>query len=449
MKNIIRFCISLLWLVLFVSCEEETIIPVKADFSIEVVNDDYTAPVKVKITNKSKGADYYEWYFDGATVGKSIKINPKPIIYKNAGTYTILLKASNKDGSSGQKSIDIKIDKAMKIDFSWQKEGSDFAPLTLKMINKSIGANKYSWTFQNGSPSSSKEKAPKVTFLKEGKHLIQLTISNGKETHSIEKTIEVKPGMTVDFDWKVNFIDKDYRAPITLILNNKSKNATSFKWEIEGAEPFDNTQKNPKVLLKLPKKYKIILNAKNDKEEKTLTKTVTVLQGNNLLSFKDVKLGINTAHKSLGAFFSSTQGKVITEKDVAEDNGMNIDFIYFGLNSNFTYNQILSPDEVQNTTFNTIKNAQHTKIISNQKLVQKLLTPSQFDELVHGDEFININFEETKQSNIPFDKQKTPMVILFETKKGRKGAIKIKEFKSLGKNSYILVDIKVQKNTNS
>jgi hypothetical protein len=39
-----------------------------------------------------------------------------------------------------------------------------------------------------------------------------------------------------------------------------------------------------------------------------------------------------------------------------------------------------------------------------------------------------------------------PRIILFETDDGRKGAVKIKDFVSNGLDSYILVDIKVQKN---
>lgn len=37
-------------------------------------------------------------------------------------------------------------------------------------------------------------------------------------------------------------------------------------------------------------------------------------------------------------------------------------------------------------------------------------------------------------------------IVLFETANGRKGAIKIKEYVSNGAESYIVVDIKMQKN---
>ena len=40
----------------------------------------------------------------------------------------------------------------------------------------------------------------------------------------------------------------------------------------------------------------------------------------------------------------------------------------------------------------------------------------------------------------------TNRIVLFETANGRKGAIKIKEYISNGTESYIFVDIKMQKN---
>jgi PKD repeat protein len=63
----------------------EESIPVKADFSIKVINDDYSVPVKVEITNKSTGAETYQWSFEGATITSSTEKSPQPITYANPG----------------------------------------------------------------------------------------------------------------------------------------------------------------------------------------------------------------------------------------------------------------------------------------------------------------------------------------------------------------------------
>ena len=59
--------------------------------------------------------------------------------------------------------------------------------------------------------------------------------------------------------------------------------------------------------------------------------------------------------------------------------------------------------------------------------------------------FNSLNIVESNRGKTPFTRQDTPRIILFQTQDGRKGAIKIKQFVSQGKESYILTDIKVQK----
>lgn len=444
MKNITKYY----WvLILFIinSCAKESVIPVTADFQITVKNNDYTVPVRIEIENKSLGADSYQWTFEGANITNSNKITPQILTYTQAGNYTIVLEATNRDGERDKKSMTLEIDAAMLPDFTWKRIGSDIAPVTIELVNKSKGANKYHWEFEKGIPKSSNEVSPSVTFSEAGKHLITLTISNGKETHVTKKSIEIKPAMTIDFDWHVDFIDKDYQAPVTIYLENKSTNATSFLWTINGTLPFERTERSPKVTFSKEGTYTITLENKNDKENRVLTKNITILPNKNLLTFNDLKLGINTAQKSIGCFFSSTLGKVFKTNEINNSNGSFIDFAYFGLNSEFNHNQILSPDNVQSTVFTPIINATHTKIINRQEIGTEQLSASQFDLITKGRDFSSISVTETSQVKGPFNNEKQNRIILFETADKRKGAIKIKSYNSDGKNSYIIIDVKVQK----
>lgn len=426
-------------------CAREEGIPVTADFTIKVVNNDYSVPVKVEITNKSTGAETYEWSFEGATVTSSTQKTPDPIIYTTAGVYKIKLKASNKDGNEDEKIIEVKADAAMKVDFEWQMQGSDISPVTLQMVDKSLGATQYLWEFDGGNPASSNAQNPSVVFTTPGDHTIKLTISNGLETYSTQKTVNVKPAMTVDFNWSVDFIDNDYQAPVLLHLNNLSTNAFTYEWTIAGASPSTTTATSPDITFSNAGTYTITLNATNDKETKTLQKQITIHPDTNLLSFTDVKLGINTAHSTIGCFFSSYLGTVIKQGDVTAANGAKIDFGFFGLNSSFSYNQFVSPDEVQNTAFTTIPNAIHTKVINSQELVGAQLSSSGFTSINQGSDFNSISVNETNAGKTPFNSSVIPRVVLFKTEDGRKGAVKIKDFVANGTSSYILVDIKVQK----
>lgn len=431
---------------LFLSaCAKEQIIPVTADFDIVVVDNDYSVPVKVEIKNKTVGADTYQWIFEGANTPTSSLENPTPIVYLTKGNHKITLKASNKDGAKDEKSIDIQIDAAMKVDFDWEMVGSDVSPVTLQMKNKSEGAITYLWSFEKGLPETSVDEAPKVVFNASGIHKIILKIDNGRENYSLEKTIEVKPAMTIDFDWTVDFVDNDYQAPVLLHLQNKSTNATFYSWSVEGANPKLSNEESPSILLPSAGTYTILLQTMNDKETKKLEKKITVLPNKNLLSFSKIKLGINTAQETIGCFFSSKLGKVIKRSEVTPELGTLIDFGYFGLNDVFSFNQFLSPDEVETTTFLAIPNAIHTKIINMQEVVGVQLSSEEFDKIDDGKYFDKITVNENIIEKSPFTNKTVPRVVLFQTVDGRKGAIKINDFVSSGKKSYILTDIKIQK----
>lgn len=81
--------------ILLYSCFKETIVEVKCDFEVEVVNNDYSVPVTLRVLNKTVGADLYEWTFEGGELQRSNSFNPEEIVYQEAGTYTIRLEAWN------------------------------------------------------------------------------------------------------------------------------------------------------------------------------------------------------------------------------------------------------------------------------------------------------------------------------------------------------------------
>lgn len=449
MKTILNYLLSLLiGLIIFQSCASEESIAIEADFEITIQNNDYSVPVKVDIKNKTIGADTFIWTFEGATESTSTQKNPKTVVYTIPGTYTIKLEASNKDGLKEEKSIEIKVDAAMNVDFEWNREGSDTSPVKIQLKNLSKGATSYLWEFENGTPSTSSIENPIVIFNQAGQHKIKLTIKNGREEYSVEKIIEVKEAMTVDFDWTVDFIDQDYEAPVTLYFNNKTTQATSYEWFLNNSTtPFSIVQ-NPTVLLTTTGINTIKLVAKNDKETKVLEKQINIKSNNNLLVFEHIKLGINTAHTSIGSFFSSQLGQVITKTKVDEIDGSLIDFAYFGLSAAFDYNEFLSPDQVQTKSFNAIQNAIHSKIINSQELVGTQLSSSQFDAIDSGTDFNRLTITDSSRGKTPFDDKVSNRIVLFETVDGRKGAVKIEGFINNGKESYIMTTIKVQKPKN-
>jgi hypothetical protein len=154
-----------------------------------------------------------------------------------------------------------------------------------------------------------------------------------------------------------------------------------------------------------------------------------------------VKLGINTAHTTLGCFYSTKYKKVYKKSEVSASSA--IDLVFFGLNSGFGTNRFLSPSEAENFTFDALPNAQKTDFVNKQESCS-CSTISSIQFAAMADDSLLKNLAISNQS-VSFTDSVLPRVILFQTQDGRKGAIKIKSFVPDGLNSYILVDIKVQK----
>lgn len=437
----------------FGACSKEQALPVTADFTAAIVDSDYSVPVEVAITNISDGADSYRWSFEGGFPASSTDKNPGSVLYDTPGTYTIVLTATNRDGSTGTKELTLVLITAVEVGFTAEVIENNYSPVEVKLTNTSKGANTYRWTFEGGEPSTSNEQHPgNVVFTGPGEHTITLEASNGQDTFTEQETITVAPYLEAAFDMEVAFEDDDMEVPVSVSLTNNSISATSYTWAFENGTPATSTEENPTVVFNSPGTHTITLEATNGKQSQTVSKTITVHEDKNLRFFENIKLGVNTAHSSnhIGAFFSATARQVYNRDQVTAENGPMIDIVYFGLNESFTFNRFVSPDEADNLTFEPIPGATHTKVINLQESCgcTASLSVAEFDTMVDDSLLAGMAIEETNAGMQDFDDSTVPRIVLFETGDGRKGAIKVKGFVPDGQQSYIIVDIKVQKQGN-
>jgi FOG: PKD repeat len=442
----------MLYLLFFwcISCAKEEMVPVQVAFYVEVENQDYSVPVHIKIINQTQDADTYHWTFDGGTPSNSTDKNPGIIKYSNAGDYTIRLQASNKDGSESFKEIKVTIDADIIAGFKTIVVDDHLPPVMVNILNTTEGAKSFQWTFEGGEPSQSFDREPgPVVFEEPGDYLIRMEAGNGRESKIVEQTVSVAPHLLADFDFEPVFEDDDLQVPVTLMLKNHSISATEYEWTFEGGNPTTSNGEEPQVIFNNHGTYSLQLKAGNGKESQTISKLVTLFPNTNLRIISNVRLGINTAHNtnSEGAFFSTKTRMVYSKDDLLNMDGSLVDIAFFGLNADFTFNKFISPDEVQEYTFNPIPNANLTKFINLQESCNcsAALTMDQFDTMQDDTLLQSLNIEETLEGIQDFDDSSVPRIILFKTSDGRKGAIKIKEFVQAGLDSYILVDIKVQK----
>jgi len=435
-----------------ISCYKETVLRVTADFATEYVDSNKTIPVQVRITNNSLQADTYEWTFEGGLPATSTKGEPGVITYETAGEYTIKLVASNQDGSEDTKTATIKIYDAINIDFTAQiiNNEANYPPVQVQLINRTDGQGlTYQWIFEGGSPSSSTDKnPPNVVFTETGSHITTLTVNNGVKSASKTQTITVAPDISADFSWTVDLDDNDYQVPVTLQLVTNCISATTYQWTLHGGSPAFSTQENPSVIYSTEGTYLIQFKASNGSNTQTVEKQVTFYPNTNLRVFNDIKLGINSAHNNntVGAFFSTSMQQTYTANQIMASTGKDVDIVFFGLNSSFSYNKFVSPDQAQNNGFMAIANAQHTVFVNSQETCGCGLnfTASDFDAMANDSPLKSLSITETPGGLQQFDNSQ-PRIVLFQTKDGKKGAIKIKEMVNDGVNSYIICDIKIQK----
>lgn len=439
----------LLGLSLLLSACHRTItdVTVTADFTYEVLDNDYSVPVRIAIDNTSQHANGFLWTFEGGSPETYDKKDPGYIEFSKPGTIKIKLEAWS-DDERKEKEITIQLDSPVTAGFDIQPVINNFGPTQFTITNKSAGVNAYSWSFENGSPLSSSERNPTVQYNTPGQYEVKLQVANSRgEKQTVSKKVTVLPALDkAAFDIVPSFDDDDYEAPLTAKLDNHTTSATIHKWTATGGTISNAADSIPTVSFANPGTYTITYEASNGKQTKTTTQTITVKPNTRLRSFSNVQLGINTAHSTIGSFFSTSLRKVFRKEEVTAVTGPAIDLVYFGLSDAFSYNQFISPDETAAFTFGATPGATHTKLVNLQEKCScsATLSANDFDAITTGSAFDAISFTETTAANSAFNNN-LPRIILFQNAHGKKGAIKIKQLVQAGQQSYIICDIKVQK----
>ena len=428
------------------ACFHEEAVPASVNFTYEVQNEDYSIPVEVTFENRTTGAENYLWTFEGGDPATSDKHNPGVVRYTAGGTYKVKLEAWNGDDRQS-KEITLRILGTVTPDFETSIAINNISPVNVTVTNKTQGGTAYHWKFPDGEPASfDGYDPPSVMYTAPGDHILTLVIENGTEIDSISKSITVSPALVADFAIEPSFQDEDYEAPPTATLASTTVGVLDWQWQTTGGQLKNNDRQQSSIYFASPGTYTITMSVANGKETKNITHEITVKPNSGLRTHTDIKLGINTAHSTIGSLYSTVLRRVI-RKDDPDSLGQYVDIAFFGLNASFTFNRFVSPDSVENFTFNTLPQAHITYFINSQEKCKCGLnfTETDFDQLVTGEPLENIDIESLGNGLKPFDSNTLPRIVLFRTDDNRKGAIKIKEYHTDGLQSYIVVDIKVQK----
>ena len=171
--------------------------PPVADFSASATV--ITEGDSVTFTDLStNNPDAWDWTFEGGTPATSTDQNPV-ITYYTAGTYTVTLTATNAAGSDSETKVDY-----ITVEPAGQPPVADFSASATTITEggsvtftdqSTNNPDTWNWTFEGGTPGTSTDQNPVITYFTTGTYTVTLTASNayGSDTEIKVDYITVLP----------------------------------------------------------------------------------------------------------------------------------------------------------------------------------------------------------------------------------------------------------------
>jgi len=215
----------------------------------------------------ASNATTYQWDFgNGQTAsGPTATFN-----FGTDGSYTVVHVASNACGSDTAEQI-LNIVTLPSADFD-ASIPAPCAPTSVQFTNQSsANATGFSWSFPGGSPATSTEENPQVSYDQPGTYPVTLEVSNAAGTDAITKTDLVVLG-----DGPVpGFTFSNVPGQTTVSFTNNSQNADSYNWDFGGLA--SSTALNPTFDFPVAGTYVVTLTATNACGASSFTDSVFIV----------------------------------------------------------------------------------------------------------------------------------------------------------------------------
>ncbi|MDD3138653.1 MAG: PKD domain-containing protein [Lachnospiraceae bacterium] len=227
-----------------------------------------TTPLTVQFTDIStNNPTGWNWNFGDGT--NSTEQNPMHT-YSIAGNYTVNLTATNGEGPSSVKSMNITVNRVSTspvANFTSKQTGS----LTIQFNDTSSNSpNGWNWEFGDGSTST--DANPAHVYAAAGNYVVNLTASNADGTNATSKTITVTSTTSASPKASFTAVPRFGRAPLTVKFTDQSVDATSVKWTFgDGAT---STATNPSHTYKTRGFYTVKLTAMNGDKSSVASKVI-------------------------------------------------------------------------------------------------------------------------------------------------------------------------------
>ena len=233
----------------------------------------------VTFVNQSVDADSYLWDFgDGTTDTSSDPVYD----YGADGIYTVSLIATNNCGSDTL-SQEIEIATLPEAGFISDNQGGCL-PVEVQFTDaSSVNTDSWLWTFEGGTPVSSTDQNPLVSYDTEGIFDVQLIVTNelGSDTLLLEDYIETFALPVPSFTSSGSGLDIDF--------TNNSQFADSYFWDF--GDTNSSTEVDPSHTYGDVGIYTVILFAINSCDTVSITETLNVNFGPQAIINSDLTEG--------------------------------------------------------------------------------------------------------------------------------------------------------------
>jgi PKD repeat protein len=192
---------------------------------------------QVNFDNLTTGATQYAWNFGDNTANDTSR-NPQHT-YATTGQFTVTLVAINSCGSTTYTRI-ITVGTGAPLAAFAVDSFSFCAPKRVIFQNLSENATRFEWNFEGGTPATSTDRTPSVSYNSGGRFAVQLKAVNAAGEHITTRTnyldVQAKPVAT--------FANKAHPSnPLQLVFTPTATNGTTYLWTF--GDGTTSTEKQP------------------------------------------------------------------------------------------------------------------------------------------------------------------------------------------------------------
>lgn len=218
----------------------------------------------ISLSNTAAPVDSVVWTVTGNGISQTLSGNLVNVTVPQNGSYSVVQTTYGLCGSSQSAATSVAVSGFVTASFS-AATGCPGQAVTVS--NNSTNATSYQWILEGGTPPTSGDAVPAVTYSAPGTYPVILIASNGFSTDTFISSVTVIPPPVASFDFQSNGGQADFTFT--------GSNATDVSWEFGDGSKGNGT--NVSHTYAKTGQYTVTVKAVNACGESVATKIVSVI----------------------------------------------------------------------------------------------------------------------------------------------------------------------------